>query len=258
MELLHSVASSASIAFENAQLYHDLKQEVSREKEIRFVFQKYVPEEVIDEILVKKESEIFRGEAKQISVLNMDLRGFSQMAQVSEPEAVVEILNFFFSMMGDIVFRYKGTIDKYLGDGMMALFGAIVTSPYDALRAVLAALEMRDAMGRVSEYAEKKCKVPLAMGIAINFGDAILGNIGFEKKMEYTAIGEVINTVFRIEGLNHGHPNTILISRELCDRVQRYIEVDDWGIFKINDGKQEIQVFEVLKRNSSNLPNIGI
>lgn len=258
LELLQSVASSASIAFDNAQLYQDLRKEVSREKEIRYVFQKYVPEEVIDEVMSRKESELFRGEAKQITVLNMDLRGFSQMAQISEPEAVVDILNYFFTMMGDIVFRYQGTIDKYLGDGLLALFGAIVTSPYDAIRAVMAAIEMRDAMAKVSEFSENKCNVPLAMGIAINIGDAILGNIGFEKKIEYTAIGEVINTVFRIEALTHGHPNAILISRDLYERVKRYLEVNDWGIFKINDGKQEIQVFEVLGRNNTILRKIGV
>ena len=152
LQLLQSIATSVSIAMENARLYGETLTIAEKERGIRSMFQKFVPKEVIDKITLGKEERPLIDEFKIITLLNIDIRGYSTLSHKVGPQKTVAILNHFFAVMGEIVFKHHGIVDKYLGDGFLALFGAPVSSPLDADNAVTAAMEMQKAMEGVSDY----------------------------------------------------------------------------------------------------------
>lgn len=227
--LLHSIASSVTIALENARLYKEILSMAEHERDIRRMFQKFVPEEIVNKIIHggetggRKEIEEF----KMLTLLNIDIRGFSALAQNIGPQKTVAILNYFFSIMGGIVFKHHGIVDKYLGDGFLAIFGAPVSSPSDADNAITAALEMKQAMEGINTYYSNNFGFTLGMGISINTGNVIVGNIGFEKKMDYTVIGDQVNTVFRLQYHTKSIPNGILVSETTLRNVRTPLEVHE-------------------------------
>jgi class 3 adenylate cyclase/GAF domain-containing protein len=219
-ELLQSIASSVSIAIENARLYLETVSMAEQERGVRRMFQKFVPKEVVDKILNETDTVNSAGEEfKTLTLLNIDIRGFSGLARKLGPHKTVFLLNSFFSVMGGIVFKHHGIVDKYLGDGFLALFGAPVSRAADAENAIAAALEMRAATPEVNALFEKELGElfePLMIGISIHTGEVVVGNIGFDKKMDYTVIGDPVNIVFRAQALTKSYPNGILISENTC------------------------------------------
>ena len=212
-DLLQSIATSVCIALENARLYKETVSMAEQERDIRHMFQKFVPKEVLDKIIYDSENgkpEI--EELKTLTLLNIDIRGFSDLSRQIGSQKTVSLLNSFFSVMGGIVFKHYGIIDKYLGDGFLALFGAPVSSTKDADNAITAGFEMKQSLNAVNRYLEKKYGATVRMGISIHTGEVVVGNIGFEKKMDYTVIGDPVNTVFRLQNLTKSFPNGILIS----------------------------------------------
>lgn len=213
MKLLQSIATSVSIALENARLYRETKSLADHERGIRNVFQKFVPKEVVEKIIHGSQTgEGVMEEIRLLTILNIDLRDFSVLSFQFSPSRTVAILNHFFGVMGEIVLKHRGIVDKYLGDGLLALFGAPVSSGYDADNAIAAALEMQAAMGSMNDHLKTLIDQPLTMGISIHTGEALIGNIGFDKKMDYTAIGDSVNVVFRLQGLTKAKHDSILIT----------------------------------------------
>jgi class 3 adenylate cyclase/putative methionine-R-sulfoxide reductase with GAF domain len=211
--LLQSIASSVSIAIENAHLYRESRTMAEKERSIRSVFQKFVPKDVVDKIILNAESGRSRVEEfKTVTLLNIDIRNFSILSRDMGPQKTVALLNEFFAAMGEIVFRHGGIVDKYLGDGFLAIFGAPVSSPADSENAVRAALEMQSLLGELNGEFERRYSASLVVGIAVHTGEVVVGNIGFEKKMDYTVIGDAVNVLFRIQDLCHLRPNAILVS----------------------------------------------
>ena len=213
-ELLQSIASSVSIAIENARLYQETVTQAESERAIRRVFQKFVPKEILDKILYGDDPEkTVINEFKTLTLLNIDIRGFSTASKRIGPQKTVAQLNHFFSSMGNIVFKYGGIVDKYLGDGFLALFGAPASSTRDAENAVDAALEMQKAVVEfLNFWGEEIPSVPLEIGISIHTGEVVVGNIGFDRKMDYTVIGDAVNEVFRLQQVSKIKPNCIVIS----------------------------------------------
>ena len=257
LRILKSVATSAAIAIENARLYSKSISMAKRERLIRNIFQKYVPEEVATEILGRGGRDLITlGERRLVTLLNVDIRGYSLMSKKVSAENVVGILNYFFMQMGNIVLKHKGILDKYLGDGLLAIFGAPIAARNPALDATLAAIEMADAMEKVNKFAQDRCGIPLKMGVSINTGEAIVGNVGFEKKMDYTAIGEVVNDTFRLQELTREKPNSICISRATYEKVEPFIHSQSLGVRDLPDEGQ-MEVYEVTgKKEMSDLDYI--
>ncbi len=226
-QLLQSIASSVTIALENARLYKETVSMAEHERDIRRVFQKFVPEEVVNKIIHGSEAGERREieEQKMLTLINIDIRGFSEIAQNTGPRKTVAVLNHFFSVMGEIVFKYKGIVDKYLGDGFLAIFGAPVSSENDTDNAILAALEMKEAITAVNKYCLDAFGVRLGMGVSINTGEVVVGNIGFDKKMDYTVIGDPVNAVFRLQYLTKSIPNCILISEYTLNAATLHLNV---------------------------------
>ncbi|HTO21157.1 MAG TPA: adenylate/guanylate cyclase domain-containing protein [Spirochaetia bacterium] len=190
-----------------------------REQKIRNIFQKYVPKDVIEQFLKSPEGMLV-GENRDLSILFSDIRSFTTISESMKPDELVNSLNRYFEAMVEIMYRHHGIVDKYIGDAIMALFGAPVKHEDDALASVQAALEMRDALDVFNERQRAGGFPEFHTGVGINFGEVTVGNIGTEKKMDYTVIGDNVNLASRLEGLTKQYHQGIIISESLHERVK--------------------------------------
>jgi class 3 adenylate cyclase/putative methionine-R-sulfoxide reductase with GAF domain len=222
-DILQAIATSVSIAMDNARLYKETVSMAEQERGIRAMFQKFVPKEVVDKIIHGSTTgKALIDEFKTITLLNIDIRGFSGIARKIGPQKSVALLNYFFSVMGGIVFKHNGIVDKYLGDGFLALFGAPISTPMDADNALDAALEMQQAIIAINEsYVTEPLTEPVQIGISVYTGEVVVGNIGFEMKMDYTVIGDTVNNVFRLQDATKPIPNSIVISESTSRAAQK-------------------------------------
>ncbi len=192
------------------------------EKRIRNIFQRYVPNDVIDQIFANPEAMLV-GENRILSVLFSDIRSFTTISEGMRPEDVVQALNRYFEIMVNIIMARKGIVDKYIGDAIMAFFGAPVKHEDDALQSVLAALDMLEAI-KDFNAAQRKLGIPeFRIGIGINYGIVTVGNIGSEKKMDYTVIGDMVNLASRLEGQTKEYHQDLVISESLRERVVDHV-----------------------------------
>ena len=230
-DLLQSIASSVSIAIENARLYRETVSMADHERSMRRMFQKFVPKQVLDRILHGSETgKAVIEELRTLTLLNLDIRGFSNLSKDIGPQKTVSLLNQFFSIMGDIVFKHNGIVDKYLGDGFLAIFGAPVASTQDADNALVAALEMRRALKKANQTFRKEIGATIKIGTSILTGEVVVGNIGFDKKMDYTVIGDAVNAVFRLQDLTRFYPDGILLgetTRRACRSPFNLTRIDE-------------------------------
>ena len=241
-DLLQSIASSVSIAIENVRLYKETVSMAEHERGIRSVFQKFVPKEIVEKILLGSETEReMLEEVKTLTLLNIDIRRFSVLSRKIGSQKTVPLLNYFFSVMGGIVFKHHGIVDKYLGDGLLALFGAPVSSIMDADNAVQAALEMKNSIATVNDYFAREFGASVSIGISIHTGEVVIGNFGFEMKMDYTVIGDSVNDVFKLQELTKSIPNSILISEKTCHSARSRLELRD-----IDATLRDIKIYELL------------
>ena len=192
-------------------------------------------------------------EIRLLTILNIDLRGFSVLSSQFSPSRTVAILNHFFGVIGEIILKHRGIVDKYLGDGLLGIFGAPVSSGYDADNAVAAALEMQAAMTAINHHVRTLIDQPLTMGISIHTGEALIGNIGFDKKMDYTVIGDSVNVVFRLQGLTKAKPDSILITEMTHQAVVKsLLQVTPFEVQDKNIARQLnfMRVYELLGQQS--------
>lgn len=189
------------------------------EQRIRQIFQKYVPKELIDKFFSSPESMLV-GENRELAILFSDIRSFTTISEGMAPDDLVNSLNRYFSAQVDIIMNRNGIIDKYIGDAIMAFWGAPVKHDNDALDAALSAFDMLDAMRNFNEIQRKLGKPEFHIGIGINYGLVTVGNIGSERKMDYTVIGDSVNLASRLEGLTKTYHQEILISENLHDAIE--------------------------------------
>ena len=191
--------------------------EDKEKRRIKSIFKHYVSEEVVEELL-KYPGEIpLGGNRVEVTVLFADIRGFTALSEKRDPRQVVSILNSYFAVMANIILKNKGTLDKYIGDGILAFFGAPIAREEHAALAVNSAIEMISMLDLLNK--ELMLDLPLRIGIGIHSGEAVVGNIGSERKMEYTIIGDTVNTASRVEGLTKEFKANILITEETFSRL---------------------------------------
>lgn len=182
-----------------------------RERKVRNIFQKYVPASVIDQFFSRPES-LLAGEERVLSVLFSDIVGFAGISERLSPGEVVDSLNHYFDRMVGIIQARTGIVDKYIGDAIMAFFGAPHSTGHDALDGVNAGLEMIEAMDEFNVWQRSRDRPPFMCGIGINHGKVTIGNIGSDKKMDYTVIGDMVNIASRVEGLTRLYREPLLVS----------------------------------------------
>jgi adenylate cyclase len=190
----------------------------AKEQKIRHIFQKYVPRTVLEQFFVNPERMLV-GEDRILAVLFSDVRGFTTIAERLRPDQMVESLNQYFGRMVDVIMGRGGIVDKYIGDAIMAFFGAPERHEDDALRSATAALEMLDALGDFNRWQASKSRPLFAIGIGINYGAVTVGNIGSERKMDYTVIGDMVNLASRLEGLTKKYHEPLIVSESVKRKV---------------------------------------
>ncbi len=225
-----------------------------RETKIRTVFQRYVPQHVIEQVYESPESMLV-GQERALSVLISDIRGFTAFSEGLPSSQVVESLNRYFGLMVDAVDRNDGIVDKYMGDSLMAFFGAPVANPESPQNAVMTAFQMLSALDEFNAWQTGRGRMPFRIGIAVNHGLVTVGNIGSDRKMDYTVVGDMVNVVSRLEGLTKIYRQPVLITESvrrsisgrfpvrMVDRVQvmgRERGLDIWTVVPDIDADQEL------------------
>jgi class 3 adenylate cyclase/HAMP domain-containing protein len=191
-----------------------------KEARIRQIFQKYVPRDLIDKFFASPESMLV-GDNRVLSILFSDIRSFTTISEGLAPDELVKSLNRYFSGQVDIIMNRNGIVDKYIGDAIMAFWGAPVYHDDDALQSVLSGLDMIDAVKIFNEKQKELGKPEFHIGIGIGYGTVTVGNIGSERKMDYTVIGDMVNLASRMEGLTKTYHQEILISDSLYEALQK-------------------------------------
>lgn len=199
--------------------YHAVVAE-KREAKIRNIFQKYVPQELIDRFFQNPESMLV-GEDRNLAILFSDIRGFTTISEALAPADLVRTLNRYFNNQVDAILKHRGIVDKYIGDAIMAFFGAPVAHPDDADEAVLAAIEMMIAADSFNEAQREHGQPEFRIGLGLSYGEVTVGNIGTDKKMDYTVIGDLVNLASRLEGLNKAYGTQLLVSEHVRDAATR-------------------------------------
>ncbi|AFY80764.1 CHASE2 domain-containing protein [Oscillatoria acuminata] len=180
--------------------------------DIRKTFGRYLTDQVVANLLENPEGLKMGGERRKLTIFTSDLRGFTALSERLPPEEVVKILNFYLGYMADVITSYQGTIDEFMGDGILVLFGAPTSRPDDATRAIACGISMQLAMRHVNAQVVKWGLPELEMGIGINTGEVVVGNIGSEKRTKYGVVGSQVNLTYRIESYTTG--GQILISEQ--------------------------------------------
>jgi adenylate cyclase len=199
------------------------------------LFGRYVSSAVVEELLRREEKIGLGGIRQEITILFSDIRGFTAFSEGKPPEAVVTRLNEYFTAMTRVVFRHGGTLDKYLGDGLMAIFGAPVKYPDHAWRAVAAAIEMLERLEELNRQWQNKGEVTLDIGIGINSGSVVVGNIGSPERMDYTVIGEEVNLASRLEAMSKEYKTQIIISERTIRYLDRNELPDGWELKNLGE-----------------------
>lgn len=242
LDLLTALANYAAVAVERARLNQKLvAEEKKRERLGRFL-----SPQVTNRILATAESQGFAlgvPETKDVSVLFADIVGFTTMSEKMSPAAVSLILNDYLSRMTDVIFKHEGTLDKYIGDAIMAVFGAPLDMPDHAVRSIRAALEMRE---RLEEFnAERKEGPTLRIRIGINSGKAVAGEIGSINKKEYTVLGDTVNTASRLES-SVAQPMMIVVGENTFNAAKDEFDCRSLGRVTLKGKKNVVEAFEVL------------
>ncbi len=233
--------------------FNEMAQSIGEKELIKDAFSRYVSRQVADLILKDPERYIstLKGQRKEVAVLFADIRGFTPLSERLAPEEVVGLLNDYLSHMTDVVFKHEGTLDKFFGDGLMAVFGAPVEQENSTLNAVRAALEMQGRLREFNEIRGRTGEEPLRVGIGVNYGEAVVGNIGSRQRMDYTVIGDTVNVAQRIQNVADG--GQVVLTDEAYNRVARYVEARALGLCELKGKRNKVELFEAvaLRKNSA-------
>lgn len=228
--------------------------EEKKAREIRRMFSSYVSPKIVEELINHPDKAKLGGERRTVTVMFSDVMGFTSLSERLPPEEVVSMLNEYFKEMVDIIFRWNGTLDKFVGDEIMAFWGAPIEQPNHAELAVRCALHMSDKLNEMQEAWRSKGKEILDCGIGINTGEVLIGNIGAQgKKMDYTAIGDHVNLTARVEKLTRDYKTRILITEHTVHGIESAIKNHVIGHFELKEpvyakvkGKEkEIKIFQL-------------
>jgi adenylate cyclase len=239
LELISAVAAQTAIAVENARAHERL----AREEVARANYSRFLPEYVVKQMLDNPESFKLGGVNQTITVLFADIRGFTSISEHAPPEKIVGLLNRYFSAMTDIIFAHGGTLDKYLGDGLMSLFGAPTTTPEDASNALNTAVAMQRRILGINQELLAEGFPEIGVGIGLHTGEVTVGYIGSERRSEYTAIGDTVNTASRLESNAKG--GEILISDATAKAARSRYKLQTREPITVKNRERPVVLWEV-------------
>jgi adenylate cyclase len=234
------IAAEAAISFDNARSHEEL----ARGMVERQAFERFLSSNIVEKILANPNEIHLGGENQTVTILFSDIRGFTRMSEHMEPHAVVELLNEYFAEMTDLIFESGGTLDKYLGDGIMVLYGAPFLAGDDAFRATKTAIEMQRALADLNRQWQSRGQSPLSIGIGINTGPVTAGYIGSAKRMDYTVIGDAVNLASRL--CSNAAGGQILVSESTYLQLNGSIPGRRLEPIRVKGKETPIELHEVL------------
>jgi adenylate cyclase len=220
-------------------------EDIGKEKRLRSTMARYMTKEVADRLLEEGESTL-GGASQEVTILFSDIRDFTPMAERLGPRETVTMLNDYFSEMVDVVFQHGGILDKYIGDAIMALFGAPFPTGEDADRAVAVANDMMRALADHNSRRMGGGRLPIRIGIGISTGEVIVGNIGSPRRMDYTVIGDSVNLASRLEAANKYYGTSILICERAAAQLQREARLREIELLRVKGKLNPVSIYEVL------------
>jgi adenylate cyclase len=226
-----------------------MAEDLRLKERIQTSFGRYVTPEIVERILASPDDEWMKGIRLEATIVFVDIRGFTTMAERSDPDAVVDLLNSYFTLVTDIIIQYGGYLDKFVGDAVMGVFGALMPDPDHAETAVQAALEVRHHLPKLNQMLPATDD-PIQVGVGINTGDVVAGNLGSSKRMEYTVIGDNVNVASRLTDL--AGPDEILISEQTFVRVAHGSDFtfQSRGAMEVKGRKEPVKIYEVFDRRA--------
>ena len=245
LDLLTALANFAAVAIERAQLAEKIEQE----RKIRGKLERYHSPAVIDEIVrgaAASAADVAEIKSSDVSILFADICGFTTISETKRPEEVSEFLSHFFSCAVEAIFAHGGTLDKFIGDAVMAFFGAPIPQEDHAARAVRAGLTMKTLVDQWNDERRKENLPPVQIRVGINSGAAVVGNVGTEKRVDYTVLGTSVNVASRLES-GVAKPGEVVISQITFDRVRDQFRTRALGEFPLKGLQQKMPVYAVLQ-----------
>jgi adenylate cyclase len=233
------------LVYTSLTVYRYLTEEKERKK-IKGAFTYYVSSSVVNEMLKHPEKLKLGGDRRELSVLFSDIRGFTTIAEGLTPEELVHLLNEYLTVMTDIVFKYDGTLDKYMGDAIMAIFGAPLDLPDHPIKACHSALEMIEELKNLNQKWIAEGKHPMDIGIGINTGPMMVGNMGSAQRFDFTAMGDSVNLGSRLEGVNKSYKTNIIISEFTFERVKNDFTCMELDAVRVKGKKRPVKIYSLV------------
>lgn len=225
----------------------------------RATLEKYVSQNVVKEILDNSQDfeNAMGGSRRPCTILFSDIRGFTTMTEIADSHKLVVQLNEYLTEMVESVFKNNGTLDKFIGDAVMAVWGnAASRGPKeDAIDAVNSALDMLDALAKLNRTWRDEEKLELAIGIGVNHGEVIVGNMGSPKRKEFTVIGDAVNLASRLEGTTKQYGLPVVIGQNVANLVKDHFTLQKVDLIQVKGKKEPVQTYTVLSNNSQSLSN---
>ncbi len=240
LQVFTGIGSQAAIAIQNARLAKKIEQEA----QTRVQFQRLIPPSVVDQVVSGQLVIEKGGKLQEATILMADIRGFTQMSEKKAPQEIVAMLNEYFEVMVDILFKHEGSLDKFVGDEIIGLFGAPIAIKEPPIKAITCALEMQRALREFNRTRLADNQEPLRIGIGINTGQVVTGNIGSSKTMQYTAVGDAMNTCSRLEHI--AKPGEIIISEGTMLRCGDKIESVALTPVEVKGKRDKLRIYNVV------------
>jgi adenylate cyclase len=245
-EYVHAPVIHTGDELESLALNFNAMVEGLKERDrLRETFGRYVTRQVADH-LMKGNNMNLGGELVPVTVLFSDIRSFTSISETMEPRALLDFLNEYFSGMVESVMLHNGVVDKFIGDAIMAVFGAPVPQPDDPLHAVKAALEMRSRLLKINERFKARGLPELRTGIGLHSGQVVAGNMGHAERMEYTVIGDAVNLASRLEGMTKELQCDVVLSEDLFRQVEAHVTAEPLRKIKVKGRDQEVMVYRLV------------
>jgi adenylate cyclase len=242
LEVVTAIANQAAMFIEITILGKKIEVEiVNRERFSRLLSPNVAKRVLSGDLEIKKGGQL----VEECTVFNSDIRGFTRMSDGAHPAGIVDMLNEYFELMVETVFKYEGTLDKFMGDGIMALWGAPVLHPDDALRSVSCAIEQMEVLAKFNRRRVEANEEGLAIGIGIHTGPVVAGYIGSSKALSYTVIGDVANTSARLCGI--ATPGQLLISEQTLSKLKNKVEVEELPPAALKGKEKPFRIFDVKR-----------
>ena len=241
LEFLIAFGGLTAVAIENSQL----SERIRREALVRSNFERYFSPNIAQVISQQQDAGRLPSEKRPVVVFFSDIRGFTPMSETMSPDEIAKLLTEYFTEMVDKVFEHGGTLDKFMGDAIMALWGAPIAHADDADRAIACALAQLTELEKLNSKWKQEGRTEVQIGIAINFGEVFAGNIGSDRRLEYTVIGDAVNTAYRLCG--KAGPNEILISEPFYQQLKKKPPVETLEPIQVKGKTKKIPVYRVKR-----------